>query len=190
MKKLLMVFTVFIAVLAIGGSIWVVSAQSTDPENPEQYYTCPGYTDGEFTGRYGMYGRGMMGGYFSQGNSSGCSFANQENPMHTAMLSYFSDALNISVDEIAKRMTEGETLFQIAAAAGLSEAEIGGLMQAFHASYFESSDLNNEFFQERLERMKQMWSGENFSGYPNGGCHSNGQFGNFGGMMRWLQPQS
>ncbi|MBE0685472.1 MAG: hypothetical protein IH585_05685 [Anaerolineaceae bacterium] len=190
MKKLILIVGVLIAVLAIGGSIWVVSAQTTDPQNPDQDYTCPGYGDGEFSGGYGMRGRGMMGGYYGQSAQTGCLAGDVDNPMHTAMIPFFAEALGLSEDELNTRLSNGESLYAIAAEAGVSEEEFFSLMQDFHTSYWESADVDGSFFQNRYERMQERWSGEDSSGYPAGGCHGNGRSGNWGGMMGWFQPES
>ncbi|PKO05330.1 MAG: hypothetical protein CVU41_11880 [Chloroflexi bacterium HGW-Chloroflexi-3] len=186
MKKIIVVVGILIAVLAIGGSIWVVSAQSTDPQNP----TCPGYSDGAYPGGYGMRGRGMMGSFYGQNAQTGCLAGDVDNPMHTAMITYFADALGLSEDELNTRLSDGESLYAIAAAADFSEEEIYALMQEFHTSYWESADVDSEFFQNRYERMQERWSGEGSSGYPVGGCHGYGRPGNWGSMMRWFQPES
>lgn len=186
MKKIIMVIGILIAVLAIGGSIWVVSAQSTDPQNN----TCPGYTDGQYSGGYGMRGRGMMGGFYGQNGQTGCLAGDVDNPMHTAMITFFSDALDLSEDELNTRLIEGESLYAIAVEAGVTEEEFFTLMQEFHTSFWESADVDSEFFQNRYERMQQRWSGEGSSGYPAGGCHGFGRSGNWGGMMGWFQPES
>jgi hypothetical protein len=186
MKKIIMVVGILIAVLAIGGSIWVVSAQSADPQTP----VCPGYADGEYSGRYGMRGRGMMGGFYGQNAQTGCLAGDVDNPMHTAMITFFADALDLSEDELNKQLSDGESLSAIATEAGVTEEEFFTLMQEFHTSFWESADVDSEFFQNRFDRMQERWSGENASGYPAGGCHGNGRSGNWGGMMGWFQPES
>jgi len=149
MKKVLVVLGILVAVLAIGGSIWVVNAQTDSPQDSDAY-TCPGYADGDYQGNYGMWGRGMMGRYYAEEGQVGCILGDEENPMHDAMLEYAAGVLNLSADEINTRILDGESLYQIAEAEGLSDDEIATLIQDFHTSFFESEDFDNEFFQSML----------------------------------------
>lgn len=183
MKKVVLILGVLVAVLAIGGSIWVVNAQTDSPQDGDTY-VCPGYADGEYQG-YGMMGRGMMGRYYADENQVGCVLGDVENPMHDAMLEYAAGVLNLSADEINARILDGETLYQIAESQGLSNEEIITLMQDFHTSFFTSEDGNSGFFQGMYNRMQQMWDDEDFSGYPAGGCQGHGRFAGRGGMMGW-----
>lgn len=137
-----------------------------------------------------MRGRGMMGDYYSQDYQTGCLADDEDNPMHTAMVAFFADALNLSEEELIIERSRGESLFAIASAEGLSDEEIVTLTQDFHTSFLESTDLDDEFFQNRYDRMQERWSGESSSSYPAGGCHGYGRSGNWGGMMGWFQPES
>jgi hypothetical protein len=189
MKKVLVVLGILVAVLAIGGSIWVVNAQTDSPQDSDAY-TCPGYADGDYQGNYGMWGRGMMGRYYAEEGQVGCILGDEENPMHDAMLEYAAGVLNLSADEINTRILDGESLYQIAEAEGLSDDEIATLIQDFHTSFFESEDFDNEFFQSMYDRMQQRWSGEDSSGFGPGGCHGNGRSAGRGGMMGWFESES
>jgi hypothetical protein len=110
--------------------------------------------------------------------------------MHDAMLEYAAGVLNLSADEINTRILDGESLYQIAEAEGLSDDEIATLIQDFHTSFFESEDFDNEFFQSMYDRMQQRWSGEDSSGFGPGGCHGNGRSAGRGGMMGWFESES
>jgi hypothetical protein len=189
MKKVLVVLGILVAVLAIGGSICLVNAQTDSPQDSDAY-TCPGYADGDYQGNYGMWGRGMMGRYYAEEGQVGCILGDEENPMHDAMLEYAAGVLNLSADEINTRILDGESLYQIAEAEGLSDDEIATLIQDFHTSFFESEDFDNEFFQSMYDRMQQRWSGEDSSGFGPGGCHGNGRSAGRGGMMGWFESES
>ena len=182
MKKVLIVLGILVAVLAIGGSIWVVNAQADNPQDSEPF-TCPGYADGEYQG-YGMMGRGMMGRFYADENQVGCVLGDVENPMHDAMLEYAAGVLNLSADEINTRILEGESLYQIAESQGLSNEEIIKMMQDFHTSFFTSEDNDSGFFQGMYNRMQQMWDDEDFSGHPGAGCQGYGRSAGRG-MMGW-----
>lgn len=188
MKKVLVVLGILVAVLAIGGSIWVVNAQAGNPQDSDNF-TCPGYANGDYQGNYGMWGRGMMGRYYAEEGQIGCVLGDEENPMHDAMLEYAAGVLNLSADEINARILDGETLYQIAESEGLSDDEIATLMQDFHASFFSSED-GSDFFQGMYDRMQQRWSGEDVYGFGPGGCHGNGRSSGWGGMMGRYQPES
>jgi hypothetical protein len=189
MKKVLVVLGILVAVLAIGGSIWVVNAQTDSPQDSDAY-TCPGYADGDYQGNYGMWGRGMMGRYYAEEGQVGCILGDEENPMHDAMLEYAAGVLNLSADEINTRILDGESLYQIAEAEGLSDDEIATLIQDFHTSFFESEDFDNEFFQSMYDRMQQRWDDEGYEGFPGGSCHGYGRSAGRGGMMGWFESES
>ena len=188
MKKGFVILGILVAVLAVGGSIWVVNAQTDNPQDTDTY-TCPGYADGEYQG-YGMRGRGMMGRYFAEEDQVGCVLGNVENPMHDAMLEYAAGVLNLSADEINARILDGETLYQIAESQGLTDEEIVSMMQDFHSSFFSSEEGNSEFFQGMYNRMQEFWGDEGNEGFPGGGCHGYGRSAGRGGMMGWYQPES
>jgi hypothetical protein len=87
--------------------------------------TCPygnsdGYEPGSMMGRRGNgFGPGMMGGR---------GFAQGEGIMHDYMISAFAGAVGLTIDEVNTRITEGESLKEIAIAQGTAEADLPELI--------------------------------------------------------------
>ena len=105
-----------------------------------------------------------------------------------AQLKYVEEVKRIvlSVDEINERLTNDETLLQIAKDAGLSDEEIQTLLTDAHKAAWEAAgvDTTGTFYQNMVERMKNMWANrEDFQGK---GCRG----GPGGRMGRWINPES
>ena len=159
------IVTVLLAALAITG---FALAQDDTPRSPEFPYgqgMMPGYG-----------GRGMHGGFGGLGMMGGWSGEN--GPMHDIMLTIFAERLDISVEELEARHDAGETMWDIAAGAGLSVEEVQALMLEARGAALEQMVADGLLTQEQadwmLSRMGQMWGG----GVP-GGCHGAGA-GSFG----------
>jgi hypothetical protein len=190
MKKALLVIGVVLALFAVGGVVWVVNAQTDTPETPDQNFDCPMWDNEDGNGWSGHMGRGgMMGRSFDENGEFGCGVNGEYGPMHETIVNALAEATGLSVDEINTKMSEGETMYQIASDAGLSEEQINDLFTQAHQDAFETLGEDNGFFQEHLDRMKQMWNGEFTPGFGRGGRSGQGgcQGGNFegarGGMM-------
>jgi hypothetical protein len=171
-KGLLFVGILLVAVFLITGTVLVVNAQTPTPETPEnEDFVSPELDDEELEGGFGGMmgrGRGMMG------------------VVHEYVINALSEATGLSVEEINERLTNDETLLQIAKDAGLSDEEIKTLLTDAHKAAWEAAgvDTTGTFYQNMVERMKNMWNNrENFQGR---GCR-----GGFGGRMgRWINPES
>lgn len=188
-KGLLFVGIMLVAVFLITGTVLVVKAQTPTPETPEnQDFVCPGWDDEEFEGGFGGMmgrGRGMMGRFAEEGSIPGCGTDGQMGVVHEYVVSALSEATGLSVEEINERLTNDETLLQIAKDAGLSDEEIKTLLTDAHKAAWEAAgvDTTGTFYQNMVERMKNMW--ENREDFQGRGCR-----GGFGGRMgRWLNPE-
>jgi len=152
-KTLLFVAVLGVAVLALG-AVGIAYAHGPNPGTP----------DGTFP--YG-YGHGMMGGYAMYG---------EEGPMHEAMVAAVADALGLTPEEIEARHDAGETLWDIAAAQGLSDEEIQDLMLSTHDIALEQAVAEGLLTAEQAEwmvaRMGSMWTGEH-----NHSCDGTGRMG-------------
>ncbi len=189
MKKALLVVGVVLALFAVGGAVWVVNAQTDTPQTPDQDYNCPmgDYENGNGWG--GHMGRGMMGEYTNEDGEYGCGVDGEYGPMHDTIVTALAEATGLSVDEINTRISNGETMFQIAGDAGLSEEQVNELFTQAHQDAFESLGADDSFFQDRLDHMKEMWNGEFTPGFGRGGhsgqgnCHGGDFEGMHGNMM-------
>jgi hypothetical protein len=174
MKKAFLFLGIFIAVLAIAGTAFVVNAQNNNP--PAGETTCPGF-DGEQNGWFGRGGMrgfghgGMMGfGRFSEnGECPGFAGDGEFGPMHDTMTQALADATGLSVEEINQRLADGEHHYEIALDAGLTEEDLQTLMEQVHESFW--GENGGEGFQGMpYGRMHGNWSDGETPGYGQG-CH-------------------
>jgi len=189
-KALLFTGVLLVAVFLITGTVLVVQAQTPTPETPESdEFICPGWNGDEVQGGFGGMmgrGRGMMGRFADDSSVPGCDASGQMGVVHEFIVSALSEATGLSVDEINERLSNDETLLQIAKDAGLSNDEIKTLLSDAHKAAWESVgvDTSGTFYQNMVERMKNMWA--NREKFESNGCR-----GGFGGRMgRWLNPES
>jgi hypothetical protein len=132
---------------------------------------CPGgnnngYGPGGMMGRRGKnVGPGMMGGR---------GFAQGEGIMHGYMLSAFAGAVGLTVDEVNTRLTEGETLKDIAVAQGTSKDQLPELITQVRQAALDLAVADGVITQDQadlmVERMNQ-YSGQGFgTGFNMGDC--------------------
>jgi hypothetical protein len=118
---------------------------------------------------YGMMGSGLMG------------WNGEEGPMHESMIDSLAESLDLSPQEIEARHDAGESIWEIAAAEGLSDEEIRDLMFSSHDAALEDAEVDGWLTPEQADwmddHMKQMWDGE----YGN---HCDGE-GGYGSNARW-----
>ena len=134
-KSLLVAGILSIAVLTLGLAGFAY-AQDQTPPAPEYPYG-PGMM-GDYAGH--GYDHDMMDGNgHGYGMGYGIMGSNGEyDPMHEAMVTTITEALDLTSDEIEVRHNSGETLWEIAEAEGLSAEEIQDLM--FSAHNYASED--------------------------------------------------
>lgn len=168
MKKIWIGIAVFSVAVLVFGAASFAYAQSRTP-SPSDYPHGP-WMMGEYEG----YAGGMMGfGHMGWNSESG--------PMHEFMVASLAEALALSPEEIEERHDAGETLWEIAAAEGLSDEEIQDLMDSAHDDALEQAVASGWLSEEQAEwmddHMEQMWSGENgFYGQYGHGNHCGGRF--------------
>ena len=176
-KFLLVVGILSIAVLTLGVAGFAY-AQSQNPPAPEYPYG-PG-----MMGDYDEYGyaHGMMGGYGRGYDHDEIMGGNSEfGPMHEAMIGALAEALDITPEEVETRHEAGETLWQFAAAEGLTDEEIRDVMLSIHDRALEDTIANDWLTEEQAEwmdaHMEHMWSGDSqssgFGDHCGGGFYNN-----------------
>ncbi len=154
MKKTLLIAALLtLAVLAIGAT-GIAYAHSPYPGTP----------DGAPAPYGPMGGYGMMGGYDMMGGYGMYGMYGEEGPMHDAMIAAVAEALDLSPEEIEARHDAGETIWDIAAAQGLSDDDIRELMFTAHDSALEQAVAEGWLTAEQAEwmdsHMESMWNGE------------------------------
>ncbi len=126
---------------------------------PSEYPYGPDMMDG-----YGGYGFGMMGDGYGMMGSGMMGWNGDEGPMHEVMIDSLAQSLNLSPEEIEARHDAGESIWEIAEAEGLSEAEIRELMVSAHDTVLENAVSEGWLTQEQAvwmdEHMNQMWDGD------------------------------
>lgn len=137
---------------------------------PSEYPYGPDMMDG-----YGGYG--MMGDGYGMMGSGMMGWNGEEGPMHEVMIESLAQSLNLSPEEIEARHDAGESIWEIARAEGLSEAEIRELMFSAHDTVLENAVGEGWFTQEQVdwmdEHMNQMWDGD-YNHCGGGGWHGMG----------------
>ena len=115
-------------------------------------------------------------------------------PIHTYIVSAFAEELDLSVDEVNTRLANGETMYQIALAEGIAEAEIAPFLTGVHTAAFDKAVADGVITREQADWMLQNMQSRFENGYGLGNCPMqngvNGQYGRgYGpGMMgggRW-----
>ena len=64
MKKAILIIGVVLALFAVGGTLWVVNAQTNGPDTQDQDNDCPMWDNADGSGWGGHMGRGGMMGRF------------------------------------------------------------------------------------------------------------------------------
>jgi hypothetical protein len=155
MKKFVIGIAI-LAVLAVALATYgYVQAQSSTPPSPT-----PGYGQGGMFGGRGARG-GMMGGQVGNVDLDG--------PLHDAMIDTFAAKLGISVEDLNARLTNGETMAQIASEKGLSAAQFQTLMQDARSQALDQAVKDGTLTQEQADWMKQRGAGMFGNGTGRGG---------------------
>lgn len=161
MKKFVLVSvlvaTLIVALVAAGS----VFAQAPTPAAPQT----PG------TG----YGRGMMGAGM---RGAGMGTAAGEGILHDTMISVFAQKLGLSVDELNARLSNGETMAQIAAEKGLTAEQFTALMTDARTQAIDQAVKDGTLTQAQADWMKTRGSAM----FGNSGMMGAGQRGAGRGM--------
>lgn len=158
MKTKMFVIAAVLALVAILGVSGYAFAQTSTP--PNGYPGMMGGRGGMMDGNGGMMGGngGMMAGYGSHG------------PMHEYMVQALAEKLGLSVEDLQARIDAGETMWGIAQAGGLSDAEIAILMQQAHDQALEAAVAAGAITQQQADWMDSHMD-QMFSNGGTGGCH-------------------
>jgi len=172
-----MIIGALVALLVVGavGGIYVatVSAQTqTPPEQPVP-----------FGGRF--MGKGMIGGY--QNETDGI--------MHDTMIALLAEKTGLSVEVLEEKLSEGQTMVDIATEVGLTVDEVTALMAEARNSALADAIAAGTMTQEQAEWMKTRMSGR-FAGWQADGmpCFDGTDAGQrpmmpFGRGGRWATPE-
>jgi|CXWL01.1.fsa_nt_gi hypothetical protein len=126
-------------------------------------------------------------------------------PVHTFMVTEFAAKLGLNVDDVNTRLTAGETMYDIALAAGVTAEEYPALMTEVRANAVDAAVKANVLTQEQADWMQSRGggmiysgagfdgdcpmldgdyqNGTGFRGGPGGMMNGNGQNGQGRGMM-------
>ena len=123
------------------------------------------------TPAYPGYGPGMMGGRGGYGWMMGES-ATEEPPMHDIMVASYAKALGLSTEELETRLTNGETMWQVAQSLGLSEDEFAAKWQEAHSEAIAEAVSQWLITQSQADWMSQRMTQRFADGFTpgNGGC--------------------
>lgn len=163
MKKILLVVAGFLVAVLVFGLAGFAFAQSQTPPTPEYPYGRGMMAEND------GFGRGMMGSYGGHGMMG---WNGEEGLMHEAMVAAVAEALGLTPEEIETRHDAGESIWQIAAAEGLSSEEIQDLMYSAHDAALEDAVANGWLTQEQADwmdsHMEGMWEDGNPCGNQDG----------------------
>jgi hypothetical protein len=129
MKKALVISLILVAAAFTLGSVSKVYAQSETPA-------------ANTTGNYGLGGHGGMMG------------SNQQGLLHDEMVKVVAEKLGISVDDLNTRLTNGETLYSIALAEGLTADEAKALIIDARSQAIDLAVTNGDLTQTQADWMK------------------------------------
>lgn len=152
---------------AVLGVFGLVNAQS--PVTPFQQGQQPGYgMMGGGNGMMGGRGAGMMG----QGYVAG-----QTGPMHDLMIAAWADQLGLSVEDLNLRLTDGETMYDIAISTGMTAEEFQAARVEIHAAVLDEAVAQGLITQEQADWMKSRGARMGAGGCG-GGTTTRGRWGN------------
>lgn len=160
MNKLLKSLVVLAVVAIAFGSATAVFAQSSTPQG-----TGPGVG---FTNGRGGKGGGMLG---ANGTTP------QSGLLHDAMIAFFAEEFDLSVEELNELIAEGETLGAIALEKGLTFDDFRALMVDARAVALDQAVANGDLTQEQADWLKTRGAGV---GQATGGCGRGNSQGGFG----------
>ncbi len=88
-----------------------------------------------------------MGDFYNEDGEMPCGVDGEYGPMHDTIVNALAEATGLSVDEINTKMSDGETMYQIARDAGLSEDQVNELFTQAHQDAFGAPNFRRWFFQ-------------------------------------------
>lgn len=130
MKKAMVVSLVLVAALFTFGSVNKVYASSNNPVTSTE------------VGNFGPGGQGgIMGG-------------NQQGLLHDEMVAVVAEKLGITVEDLNSRLVNGETLYSVAIAEGLSNEEAKALLLDARSEAIDLAVTNGDLTQAQADWMK------------------------------------
>jgi hypothetical protein len=171
-KVILVVVSLFVLFAAFGAAGFAYAQTQTPPDDAAPSAAAPGW--------------GMMG-RTRQGMMSGTGYG----PMHEYMEQALAAKLGLTEEEIEDKLAAGETMWSIAQAQGLTDAEISDLMLAARDEALKAAVAAGALTQDQADTMSQHMQQMRGFGMGAGGC--GGGFGRGAGqhmpMGRWFnQP--
>ena len=165
MKKTLFVLAAVLTLAAALGAAGFAYAQAQTP--PQRYGgmmggMMNGYGQNSGPGQYSSPGYGHMGGFGGMMNGS-------YGPMHAYMVDALADALDLTPEALQERIEAGESMWEIAAAEGLTNEEIVDLLQTTHNLAIEQAVADGVITPEQAE-----WMNSHMQQMFTGGCHGTG----------------
>jgi hypothetical protein len=183
MKKTLFATVIVITILATLAVASLAFAQSqTPPETDQPYNGRPGY------GMMGA-GQGMMGGRWNR-SAQGSATTGEYGPIHEYMIAALAQAFNLTPEELEARHSAGETMWDIAAAQGITQEQfVETMLQARTTALSQAVD-EGVMTQEQADWMLSRMNGMGGDGAGRGGAGCPGMGAGFQGRPgggRWNQ---
>ncbi len=185
MKKFLLIgLIVGIALIVVGGAGAVYAQVSSLGNNPPVIVNTPqnqtpnqqpfNYGPGGMMNGYGYGPGGMMNGYGYGGmmGGRGRGFSRGAGFMHDYMISAFANAVGLTVDQVNTRLSNGETLTQIANAQGYTGDKLTQLITQVRQAALAQAVKDGVITQSQADTMLQHmneYMGPNF-GFGFGDC--------------------
>jgi uncharacterized protein YidB (DUF937 family) len=121
----------------------------------------------------------MMGGQGVQGRmGSQNSVGDQDGILHKGMIAVYAEKLGISVDDLNTRLTNGETMAQIASSKGLTAEQFTTLMSNARSQAVDQAVKDGTLTQAQADWMKQRGTGMSTTGGRGMRGDGQGQFTN------------
>lgn len=142
-----------------------------------------GVTYAQTPGQPPAAGTGWMGGSGFQGGMGRGMMAAGGGILHDTMIAVYAQKLNIPVADLETRITNGETMAQIAVSQGLTLEQFGALMVEARAQAVDQALKDGTLTQEQADWMSQRGAGQ-----MAGGRMGNGRGMRAGGQGQLANP--
>lgn len=155
-KYILGIVGILVLALALGTTSQVF-AQTETPQT-----AAVGYANG-----YGMGGRGARGG---AAIGQGTMARSQDGILHKGMIEVYAAEFGLSVDDLNAKLASGETLADIAFAAGLTADEFSALKVEARTAAVDQAVVDGTLTQEQADWMKSRSGGAMRGGFGSRGA--------------------
>lgn len=173
MKKYILITAILVAVLAAAGIAGYAYAQRPVPNTPFEEGVAQGW--GMFGRMGGMRGAGMMENY-ERGSG----------PLHNYMVNAFAKALNLTAEDLDTRLQNGESMWQVAEAQGMTAEDFTALMTTVRTDAAQQAAADGVITQEQADWMLQRMQNMQQRGFGVGNCPmAGGATRNFSGRGPW-----